>query len=131
MTTKPEGRQLVVLNVDDNAPALYAKDRLLRLGGYTVANATTGASARDLAERLRPDVILLDIHLPDMDGRELCRQLKGDADLKHIPIVLVSATLRGHAQQLDGMRWGGADAYLEEPFEPEMLVSTLRSVLRV
>ena len=122
---------LVILNVDDNPESLYTKDRLLRLKGFTVANATTGKAALDLAHRLHPDLILLDVHLPDIDGREVCRRVKEHPDLANIPVVLASATLRGHAEHLDGLRWAGADGYIAEPFEVEALESTIRRVLKL
>jgi CheY-like chemotaxis protein len=128
--SKPERAPVVVLNVDDRPESLYAKDRVLRLKGYTVANATTGKAALDLAHRLRPNVVLLDVHLPDIDGREVCRQLKEHPDLKNIPVILVSATLNGHAAQLEGLRWAGADGYIAEPCESDVLDSTVRSVLK-
>jgi CheY-like chemotaxis protein len=124
------GRAPVVLNVDDHPATLYARDRSLRDKGFVVANATTGKAALDLAERLRPDVILLDIRLPDIDGREVCRRLKADPTLKDIPVVLISASVTGHAQQLEGMLWGGADGFIAEPADPDTVESTLRKVLR-
>jgi CheY-like chemotaxis protein len=131
MSNKPAARsEVVILNVDDKPESLYTKDRLLRLKGYTVANATTGKGAIDLAHHLHPQLILLDVHLPDIDGREVCRRIKDHPDLAAIPVVLVSATLRGHAEHLDGLRWADADAYLAEPFEPEALDSTIRTVLK-
>jgi two-component system cell cycle response regulator len=119
----------VVLSVEDHPATMYARDRILRQKGFTVANATTGKAALDLAERLRPDVILLDIVLPDIDGREVCRQLKDDPALKHIPVVLISSAVTGHAQKLEGMLWGGADAFIVEPADPDALESTLRKVI--
>ena len=126
--TKPG--DIVILNVDDKPESLYTKDRLLRLKGYTVANATTGKAALDLAHRLHPQLVLLDVHLPDIDGREVCRRIKEHPDLAEIPVVLVSATLKGHAENLDGLRWAGADGYIAEPFEAEVLESTIRNVLK-
>ena len=123
--------EIVILNVDDKPESLYTKDRLLRLQGFTVANATTGKTALDLAHRLHPQLVLLDIHLPDIDGREVCRRIKEHPDLKGTLVILVSATLKGHAEHLDGMRWGGADAYLAEPFADGALESTLRKVLKL
>ncbi len=122
-------RSPVVLNVDDRPATLYARDRILRQKGFTVANATSGKAALDLAERLRPDLILLDIMLPDIDGREVCRQLKASPDLQHIPIVLISAAVTGHAQKLEGMLWGGADGFIVEPAGADILESTIRKVL--
>ena len=124
------GRAPVVLSVDDHPATLYARDRILRDKGFVVANATSGKAGLDLAERLRPDVILLDIRLPDIDGREVCRRLKEDPTLKEIPVVLISAAVMGHAQQLEGMLWGGADGFIAEPADPDALESTLRKVLK-
>jgi CheY-like chemotaxis protein len=131
MTEDPSRQRApVVLSVEDRPAALYARDRMLRQRGFTVANATSGRAALDLAERLRPDLILLDIMLPDIDGREVCRQLKANPDLQHIPVVLISAAVTGHAQKLEGMLWGGADGFIVEPADADTLESTLRTVLR-
>ena len=83
----------------------------------------------ELLRRLRPSAVLLDVHLPDADGRDVCRQLKHDGDLGSIPIVLISATLGGHVNSLEAVRWGECDAYLSEPVDPKVLESTLRAVL--
>jgi CheY-like chemotaxis protein len=119
----------LVLNVDDRPSSLRARERLLTRGGYTVVNATTGKDAIAMAERLHPDVILLDVHLPDIDGREVCRRLKADPDLQHTPVVLASTTTRGDAAQLEMIHWAGADAFLVKPFEEATLTSTLHAVL--
>ena len=115
----------VILNVDDREPSLYARERYLRSWGYHVENAMTGRAALELAERLKPHLILLDVHLPDIDGVEVCRQIKNDPSLKTIPILIMSATVRGHAANLESIRWGGADAFMPEPFDPVELQSTV------
>ena len=120
----------LVLNVDDQPANLYARDRTLRKHGFTVANADTGQSALDVARRLKPQLILLDVHLPDMDGREVCQKLKADADLGDVSVVLISATLRGHVSQLETVQWANADAFIAEPVEPDALAATLWRVLR-
>jgi CheY-like chemotaxis protein len=122
-------RPALILNVDDRPANLYARDRVLRLHGFTVANAETGKAALDVARQLLPNLILLDVHLPDVDGRDLCQQMKADDVLGHIPVVLISSTLRGQTNQLDGVRWGNADGFILEPVEGDMLASTLRNVL--
>jgi CheY-like chemotaxis protein len=122
-------RPALILNVDDRPANLYARDRVLRLHGFTVANADTGKTALDVARQLMPNLILLDVHLPDVDGRDLCQQMKADAELGHIPVVLISSTLRGQAQQIEGVRRGPADGFILEPVEGDALASTLRHVL--
>jgi CheY-like chemotaxis protein len=120
----------LILNVDDRPANLYARDRLLRLHGFTVANAETGKTALDVARQLLPNLILLDVHLPDVDGRDLCQQMKADDELGHIPVVLISSTLRGHVNPLEGLHWGNADGFILEPVEGDALASTLRTVLQ-
>ena len=119
----------LVLNVDDRSGSLYARERLLKRLGFTVANASTGRQALDDAERLRPDLILLDVHLPDIDGREVCRRLKAHPELGNTPVVLASLTSRGDAAQSEIIHWAGADAFLAEPFKEEALRSTLHALL--
>jgi CheY-like chemotaxis protein len=124
-----DAKPALILNVDDRPANLYARDRLLRLHGFTVANAETGKSALDVARQLLPNLILLDVHLPDVDGRDLCQQMKADDELGHIPVVLISSTLRGQTNQLDGIRSSHADGFILEPVEGDLLASTLRNVL--
>jgi len=119
-------RSPLILNVDDRPATLYARDRMLRLHGFTVANAETGQAALDTARQLQPSLILLDIHLPDIDGRDVCQHVKADHALAHIPVVLISATLGGHTPVgvLDH-----ADAFIAEPVDAEVLAGTIRQVL--
>lgn len=119
----------LILNVDDRPANLYARDRVLRLHGFTVANAETGQAALDVARHLMPNLILLDVHLPDVDGRDLCERMKADEVLRHIPVVLISATLRTQGHTEEDLAWGNADGFLLEPVEPDTLASTLRTVL--
>jgi CheY-like chemotaxis protein len=119
----------LVLNVDDRPATLYLRDRILRQHGFIVANADCAQKAIDVARQLKPNLILLDVHLPDADGRELCLRLKRDPDFADIPIVLISATLNGHVSQLEAVRWTSADGFIREPVEPDALASTLWKVL--
>jgi CheY-like chemotaxis protein len=119
----------LILNVDDQPANLYARDQTLRKHGFTVANAETGRAALDVARQLRPRLVLLDVHLPDMDGRELCQRMKTDSELRDISVVLISSTLRGHVDQLESVQWGNADAFIAEPIEPDALAATLWRLL--
>jgi CheY-like chemotaxis protein len=120
----------LVLNVDDRPANLYLRDRILREHGFIVANADSGLKALDVARQLKPALILLDVHLPDADGRELCQKMKEDPEFAGIPIVLISATLTGQAAQAEQLRWASADGFIREPVEPTSLASTLWKVLR-
>jgi CheY-like chemotaxis protein len=119
--------RLLILNVDDRPSTLYARSRMLRAKGFAVADATTGQAAWKIALELRPSLILLDVHLPDADGRRLCREMRADAQLRGIPIVLISATLRPH--ESPDLVACGAAGYLREPVAAESLAATLRRVL--
>jgi CheY-like chemotaxis protein len=117
-----------ILNVDDRPASLYARDRVLRGHGFTVTNADCGRSALEVARQVQPHLILLDVHLPDIDGRDLCHQVKHEAGLSHIPVVLISATLNGApaSEVLAAVR---ADGFINEPVEPAALAGMLRRVL--
>jgi CheY-like chemotaxis protein len=119
----------LILNVDDRPASLYARERMLRLKGFVVVNAQTARAAIEAAERYQPSAVLLDVHLPDGDGREICRRMKSHATLARIPVILISATLRSHSEHIDSLHWGQADGYLIEPCDPETIASTLRKVV--
>jgi len=119
-------RPRLILNVDDHPPSLYIRNRILRASGFSVADATTGLAAWRAALQLRPSALLLDVHLPDGDGRELCRRFRGDAELGAIPVVLISATLFP-TELADPAAWG-AVAFLREPVTARLLATTMRQV---
>ena len=118
----------LILNVDDRPASLYARDRTLRQFGFTVANADSGQSALDVARQLLPNLILLDVHLGDMDGRQVCRHVKSDAALGHIPVLLISSTLQP-ANPHEPVQQSQADGFIAEPCDPEELAVTIRKVL--
>ena len=126
--TRQAAHAPLILNVDDRPASLYARDRMLRRQGFTVANADSGRSALDVARQLLPNLILLDVHLGDMDGRQVCRHVKADAALGHIPVVLISSTLHGASPQ-ETLGQSQADGFIAEPCDPEVLGGTIRKVL--
>lgn len=122
--------RIVILNVDDTASLRYGKTRMLRAAGYTVLEAESGAEALQLLRGELPQIILLDVNLPDMDGIELCRRIKTDPLTRNIPVVQVSATFTTDVDKLHGLE-GGADIYLTEPFEPRELETVVSVLLRL
>ncbi|HJT87925.1 MAG TPA: response regulator, partial [Bryobacteraceae bacterium] len=118
-----------ILNVDDHEICRYAISRLLEQSNFRVREAATGAEALQTARREQPDLVLLDIHLPDIDGYEVCRRLKAEPATARIPVVHISATYLSGSDRARGLE-AGADGYLTEPVEPEVLIATIRAILR-
>lgn len=119
-----------VLNVDDNEPGLYAKTRILRRAGFAVLEASDGTTALDLVASESPDLVLLDVQLPDISGLEVCRRIKNNPATRRTPVLHISATHTTEADQQVGME-SGADIYLVEPLAPEELITTVRTLLRL
>ena len=87
-------RRVVVLNCDDTVETRYAKTRVLRHAGYEVIECDTGAEALRKTRELMPDLVLLDVQLPDMSGLEVCRRIKEDAATGIVPVIQISATFK-------------------------------------
>ena len=116
-----------ILVVDDNAASLYATSRILRAADFTVIEAVNGTDALALATP-EVDLIVLDINLPDIDGLEVCRQLRARSDAAYLPIVHLSATFVTSVDKAQGLS-AGADSYLTHPADPAVLVATVRALL--
>lgn len=119
-------RILVVDDVEANVRLLEAK---LTLEYYEVLTAGDGATALTVASDERPDIILLDVMMPGMDGFETCRRLKADPVTRHIPVVLVTA-LDGREDKLKGLD-AGADDFVTKPIDDVILFARVRSLLRL
>ncbi len=119
-----------VLAVNDDKASLYLAKRLLLGAGYRVLEATTGEEALRMAEQERPDVIVLDVKLPDISGFEVCKRLRSRPETASIAVMHTSATFVTPEKKVRGLE-GGADAYLTEPYEGEELIATVRSLLRM
>jgi PAS domain S-box-containing protein len=125
-----ETSKTIVLNVDDYEPGLYAKSRTLRLAGFEVYEAMTGEDALRLAHEIKPQLVLLDVNLPDVSGIEICRRIKTDPSIDSILVIQTSATFTEVRDRVRGLE-GGADAYLTEPIEAEELLANIRAILRL
>jgi len=119
-------RVLVVDDVPANLRLLEAK---LRAEYFEVALAASGPEALALSTAWAPDVILLDIMMPDMDGYEVCRRLKAQPATAHIPVVMVTA-LTEQAERVRGLQ-AGADDFISKPVDTALLFARLRALLRV
>ncbi|NML45002.1 response regulator [Ramlibacter sp. G-1-2-2] len=122
-------RHHTVLVVDDNATSRYSLSRVLRAAGFATVETAGGAEALEMAAKEGVAAIVLDVHLPDLHGFEVCRLLRSQPATSTLPVIHVSAV---HVQPDDhatGLRTG-ADAYLVSPVEPQVLVSTVEALIR-
>src|SRR5688572_1910540 len=119
----------LVLVVDDNDLARYAKLRTLRGAGFATIESGTGAEAMRLVAERKPRVVVLDVHLPDIDGWTVCRNLKAAPDTAATLVLQVSATFVTEEDTVRALD-GGADACLTEPLEGPVLVATVRALIR-
>ena len=119
-------RILVVDDIEANVRLLEAK---LNVEYYDVSVAYDGPGALEAAASRHPDIILLDVMMPGMDGFEVCRRLKADANTRHIPVVLVTA-LDGRQDRLTGLK-AGADDFLTKPIDDVALFARVRSLTRL
>lgn len=117
-----------IIVADDEPDVLFMTAFSLRtVGGFEVIEARNGLEAVEKAQQERPDLIILDIKMPRMNGYEACRRLREIESLRDVPIVFLSA--KGQRQEVEeGLRLGAAD-YILKPFAPEELISKVRSIL--
>ena len=115
-----------VLVVDDDEISRTLLQGLLASEGYTVLFAKNGVQALDLAARISPDVVLLDIVMPELDGFEVCRKLRADPALRQIPIIVLTS-LEGRDSRLRGLS-AGADEFLTKPVDPAELRTRVRTI---
>ncbi len=124
-----DGRTRRILVVDDNKDIVTVIRRILHTQGYETLVASNGREALEAARAEMPDVILLDWMLPEVDGLDVCRQLKADSDTRGIMILLVTG--RGSvANRVEGFN-AGADDYIPKPFNHPELLARIRSALRL
>ncbi len=126
--TKPDRPRVLV--VDDTAANRYAVARTLRTAGFEVLEAERGEQALQLVRAERPDLVVLDVRLPDMLGFEVTQRLRAQQDTENVGILHLSATFTDSDAQAYGLG-AGADAYLLHPFDSQVLVATVRALLRM
>jgi two-component system, OmpR family, alkaline phosphatase synthesis response regulator PhoP len=117
-----------ILVVDDEEDLLELVNYNLTKEGYRVEGVGTGEEALSAARRSLPDLIVLDLLLPHVDGLEVCRLLKTDPKTQHIPIIMLTAKSE-EADVVTGLELG-ADDYLTKPFSPRVLLARIKAILR-
>ena len=121
VNTMDEGKRdtALVLVVDDERDIRELVMLRLEQAGYETKEAKNGEEALELIGRLRPDLVVLDVRMPDMDGYQICERIRADAAVKETPILLLSASVHEHEVQ-EGLD-AGANDYLPKPFKPQEL----------
>jgi len=117
-----------VLVVDDDPDVLHEAKECLSGAGYRVLTAVDGSAARQISRDERPDTIILDADMPVASGYEICRSLKSDASLKHIPVIFLHEK-PGTQDKVAGFEAGAHD-YLAKPYDPEELVARVTAAVR-
>ncbi|WP_119156677.1 hybrid sensor histidine kinase/response regulator [Caldimonas tepidiphila] len=130
MTPPKSAAGALILNVDDNDAARYVKTRVLTLAGFRVVEARTGQEALELTRSEAPELVLLDVKLPDINGLEVCRRLKEDPATATVIVLQTSASLVDSAHRVRALD-AGADSYLVEPIDAEELVANVKALLRM
>ncbi len=116
-----------ILVVDDEVYIVHILDFSLGMEGYEVVTALDGEQALEKVAQQKPDLIVLDIMMPKLDGYETCKALKSREETKDIPVILLSAKGR-NVDQKTGFEVG-ADDYITKPFSPRKLVERINSIL--
>lgn len=119
------GRQILV--VDDDADALVLMAMILQRRGFEVLKAQGGPQALGLLAHNLPDLVILDVMMPHMDGYEVCRQIRADPRTAHLPVVMLTARAQP-ANQMEGLR-AGANDYIAKPVHPDELLERINAVL--
>jgi two-component system cell cycle response regulator DivK len=116
-----------VLVVEDNELNMKLFHDLLEASGYNILQTRNGLEAIDIAREHRPDLILMDIQLPEVSGLEVTKWIKEDDDLRAIPVIAVTAfAMKGDEERI---RQGGCEAYLSKPISVATFLSTVKSYL--
>jgi PAS domain S-box-containing protein len=119
-----------ILNVDDDDAGRYIATRILTHAGFEVIETGRGLDALELVQTVTPDLVLLDVNLPDISGHDVCAALRADPRFGSLPVLMMSASFVTGPDRVKGLS-GGADAYLTEPVESTELVAVINALLRM
>ncbi len=118
-----------ILYIEDNPQNMRLVRKMLSVGGYEILEASDGTSGLQMAFDERPDLILMDINLPDIDGMEITMRIKADPSTRHIPIVALTANaMYGDRERFTA---AGCDGYLAKPVTKNELLTTIAQFLGV
>ena len=117
-----------ILIVEDEKDIVKMLDYNLKKEGFKTLSAHNGEDGLDMARKENPDLILLDLMLPEMDGMDVCKAIKNEAKTSHIPIIILTAKAQ-ETDKIVGLELG-ADDYMTKPFSPRELIARIKAVLR-
>lgn len=117
-----------ILYIDDDPKLIDLVTHILRRGDYQVIGAERGEEGIAAAQDHNPDLILLDLMLPDIDGWAVYRQLKGNSQTQFIPVIIITAKTQPIDRVL-GLNVAGVDAYINKPFFPQDLLDSVQNIL--
>ena len=129
ITPVPGAQGRTVLLIEDDEEHRFVYERLLTAGGYAVVEAKTGPGGLETAQRVRPDVIILDIGLPGVDGWEVTRRLKAAAETREVPVIAV--TVHTFAGDRERSLAAGCVMHLDKPAAPSEVLAAVDEVLGV
>ena len=118
-----------ILVVDDEPDIVRVVVKIMEARGHTVSTAKDGAEAIDRVKADPPDVVILDLNLPKIDGYEVCKRIKGDPTTQHVPVVMMTAAYVSVEDAQTGSL-AGADEYVVKPFLREVLVHNVERLLK-
>jgi adenylate cyclase len=118
----------LILVVDDLAPNVRLLEAVLSPKGFRVATASSGQEALDVLSKQHPDLVLLDILMPGMDGYEVCRRIREDSGTAFLPVIMITAS--GEEEKIRAIE-SGADDFVNKPFDQAELLARVRSLVRV
>ncbi|WP_013321373.1 hybrid sensor histidine kinase/response regulator [Gloeothece verrucosa] len=121
---------ITILHIDDNETNRYIIGRMLREAGFEAIEAATATIGLQLVTQDQPDLVILDIKLPDISGFEVCQKIKSNPETALIPVLHLSASFVESQDRAKGLN-GGADAYLVQPVEAIELIATVKALLRI
>ena len=116
-----------ILVIEDEEALLKLQSILLTIRGYKVEGVMDGQAALWAAETMKPDLILLDIMLPKIDGLEVCRRLKANEATRHIPVIMITA--KKSKEDIVAGEQAGADMYITKPYKSSMVIETIQRFL--
>src|SRR5512136_1472335 len=116
-----------ILVVEDEESLLKLESILLSSKGYSVTGVMDGKSALEEVRMNKPDLVILDVMLPEMDGFEVCRRIKEDPSLNHIPVLILTA--KKNSQDIARGEQVGCDAYITKPFKSAKVLDMVRELL--